>query len=105
MLVKLTPSVNFTNTTCLHAAFSSADPIHAKRQSSHQSFALLGSAGVKAGLSSSSGLNLINVLRTACTREDPKSVRIQSNPQYLFTLLGSTCAKAARRTLMKSTPD
>ncbi len=53
---------------------------------------------------STPGLNFINVLRTAFTRVDPKSVRIQSNPQYLFTLLGSTCAKAARRTLMKSTP-
>ncbi len=50
------------------------------------------------------GLNFINVLRTAFMCVDPRSVRIQSNPQYLFTLLGSTCAKAARKTLMKSTP-
>ncbi len=35
----------------------------------------------------------------------PKSVRIQSSCQYLFTLLGSTGAKAALRTLMKLTPD
>ncbi len=33
------------------------------------------------------GLNFINILRTALTHVDPKSVRIQSNPQYLFTLL------------------
>jgi len=33
-----------------------------------------------------------------------KSVRIQSSCQYLFTLLGSTGAKAAHRTLMKLTP-
>jgi len=50
------------------------------------------------------GLNFINVLRSAFTHVDPESVRIQSNPQYLFMLLGSTCAKAARRMLMKLTP-
>jgi len=32
-----------------------------------------------------------------------KSVRIQSSCQYLFTLLGSTGAKAAHRALMKLT--
>ncbi len=35
----------------------------------------------------------------------PKSVRIQSSCQYLFTLLGSTGAEAARKTLMKLTPE
>ncbi len=50
------------------------------------------------------GLNFINVLHTAFTHVDPESVRIQSNPQYLFTLLGSTGAKAVRRKLMKLTP-
>ncbi len=34
----------------------------------------------------------------------PISVRIQSSCQCLFTLLGSTGTKAARRTLMKLTP-
>jgi len=43
-------------------------------------------------------------LRTAVTPVAPKSVIIQSSGQYLFTLLGSTGAKAARRTLMKLTP-
>ncbi len=43
-------------------------------------------------------------LRTAFTPIAPKSVRIQSRCQYLFTLLGSTGAKAARRMLMKLTP-
>jgi hypothetical protein len=42
-------------------------------------------------------------LRTAFTLVAPKSVRIQSSCRYLFTLLGSTGAKAARRTLMKLT--
>jgi hypothetical protein len=50
------------------------------------------------------GLNFINVLRTAFTPVAPKSVRIQSSCQYLFTLLGSRSAKAVRRTLMKLTP-
>jgi len=50
-------------------------------------------------------INFINVLRSAITRVDPESVRIQSNPQILFTLLGSSCAKAAPKTLLKSTPD
>jgi len=50
-------------------------------------------------------LNFINVLCTAFTCIDPVSVRIQLNPQYLFTLLGSKCAKAAHKMLMKSTPS
>jgi len=50
------------------------------------------------------GLNFINILRTAFMHIDHESVRFQSNPQYLFTLLGSTYAKAARKSLMKSTP-
>ncbi len=43
-------------------------------------------------------------LRTAFTPVVPKSVRNQSSCLYLFTLLGSTGAKAARGTLMKLTP-
>jgi len=43
-------------------------------------------------------------LRTAFRPVAPKSVRIQSSCQHLFTLLVSTGAKAARRTLMKLTP-
>ncbi len=49
------------------------------------------------------GLNFINVLRTAFTLAGPKSVRIQSSSQYLFTFLGYTGAKAACRMLMKLT--
>ncbi len=44
------------------------------------------------------------VLRAAFALVGPKSVRIQSSSQYLFMLLGSPGAKAARRTLMKLTP-
>jgi len=43
-------------------------------------------------------------LRTAFTAVAPKSVRIQSSCQCLFTLLGSTGTKAARRASMKLTP-
>ncbi len=43
-------------------------------------------------------------LCTAFMPVAPKSIRIQSICQYLFTLLGSTGAKAACRTLMKLTP-
>ncbi len=44
-------------------------------------------------------------LQAAFTPVAPKSVRIKSSCQYLFTLLGSLCVKAVRRTLMKLTPD
>ncbi len=42
-------------------------------------------------------------LRTTFTPVAPKSIKIRSSCQYLFTLLGSTGAKAARRLLMKLT--
>ncbi len=43
-------------------------------------------------------------LRTGFMPVAPKSVRIQSSCQYLFTLLGSTSIKAVPRTLMKLSP-
>jgi hypothetical protein len=49
-------------------------------------------------------VTFINVLRTAFALVDPESIRTQSSCQYHFTLLGSTSAKAVRRTLMKLTP-
>jgi len=49
MLMKLTPSVDFTNIVIVHAAFLPADPKSAKKTDSWTVFfALLGSAGVKA---------------------------------------------------------
>ncbi len=42
-------------------------------------------------------------LRAAFMAVSPKSVRVQSSPQYLFMLLGSVCIKAAYRMLMKLT--
>jgi len=50
------------------------------------------------------GSILPTYLRTASMPVAPKSVRLQSSCQYLFTLLGSTGAKAARRMLMKLKP-
>ncbi len=50
-----------------------------------------------------SGVNFINVLRTAFTHVAPQIVRTQSIHKYLFTLLGSTCVKAVCRMLMKLT--
>ncbi len=43
-------------------------------------------------------------LRAAFMPLAPKSVRVQSSHQYLFTLWGSVHIKAARRMLMKLTP-
>ena len=50
------------------------------------------------------GFNFINVLRTTFMLVDPESVKNTVSHQYLFTLLGSTYAKAVRRTLMKLSP-
>jgi len=51
--------------------------------------------------------DLGSISSTAFTLVGPKSVKIQSSSQYLFTLLTlrSTGAKAAHRTMMKLTPD
>jgi len=49
------------------------------------------------------GLNFIDVLRTAFTLVDPKSVKRHWWPYCIFTLSGSMSAKAVRRTLMKLT--
>ncbi len=53
------------------------------------------------------GLNFINILRTAFTLIDPKSVikRDTDDLTVFFTLSGSTSAKAVRRMLMKLTLD
>ncbi len=51
-----------------------------------------------------SGLNFINVLCTAFTFVDPKSVKDTDDFTVFFTLLGSTSTKAVSGTLMKLTP-
>jgi hypothetical protein len=43
-------------------------------------------------------------LSEARTPKDPKKLKIQSNCQTFFALLGSERVKAARKTLMKLTP-
>jgi len=72
-------------------------------------YALWGSVSVKVVhkvlVKSTPGLNFINILRTAFTLVDPKSItKIQLSHKYLFTLLGSASVKAVRRTLMKLSP-
>jgi len=52
----------------------------------------------------SPGVDFINILRTAFTLVDPKSVKKIDNLTVFFTLLGSACQKAVRRTLMKLRP-
>ncbi len=52
-------------------------------------------------LSKTLGLNFINIICTAFTHADLKSIKFQLSCQYLFTLLGSTCVKASGRMLMK----
>ncbi len=47
-------------------------------------------------------LNFINVLRTAFTLADPKSIKKE---YQVFTLSGSTSVKAARQTLVKLMVD
>jgi len=52
------------------------------------------------------GVDFINVLRSALTLKDPKITKItkrQSSQQFLFALLGSLCMNTARKMLMKST--
>jgi len=51
------------------------------------------------------GVNFINVLRAAFALADPKSTKKTDNLTDFFALLGSACVKAARRMLLKLTPD
>ncbi len=70
---------------------------------------LLGSTRVKAVcrtlMKLTAGLNFINVLSTAFTSVDPKSVKRYWWLDWVLMILGSTRVKAVRRTLMKSTPE
>jgi len=51
------------------------------------------------------GLNFINILRTAFTIADPKSVKKTVKLLIFFSLSGSTSVKAAGKTLVKLTVD
>ncbi len=71
-------------------------------------FALLGSEHSKAAhkTMAKSGLNFINILCTAFTLADPKSVkRYTDDLPVFFTHLGSTSIKVACKTLVKLTLD
>ena len=52
-----------------------------------------------------SGVNFINVLRAAFALEDPKSAKKTVKLSSFIALLGSGRVKAARRTLVRLTPD
>ena len=51
------------------------------------------------------GVNFTNILRAAFTRADPKSAKKTVKLSSFIALLGSARVKAARRTLVKLTPD
>jgi len=51
-----------------------------------------------------SGVNFINILRSAFTGVDPKSAKKTVKLAIFFALLGSAFVKAACRMLMKLTP-
>ncbi len=51
------------------------------------------------------GVDSINVLRTAFTLADPKSVKKIDNLTVFFTLLRSASVKAVRKMLMKLSLD
>ncbi len=50
------------------------------------------------------GVHFINIIRTAFTLVDPKSVKKIDNLNVFPTLLGSGCVKAVHRKLMKFSP-
>jgi len=68
---------------------------------------LSGSAAIKFtgkwGEFDKTGVNFINILLTAFTREDPKRIKIQTSCQYLFALYGAGRIKAACKMFMKLT--
>ena len=51
------------------------------------------------------GVNFTNILQAAFTRADPKIAKKTVKFSSFIALLGSSHVKAARRTLVKLTPD
>ncbi len=51
------------------------------------------------------GVNFTNILCAAFTLVDPESIKKIDNLTVFFTLQGSACVKAVRRTLMNLSPD
>jgi len=70
-----------------------------------QFYAFLKIASALSFALSGSGLNLINVLRTAFTLVDPESIKRYWQLDWVLTLWGAAGVKAVCRTLMKSSPD
>ena len=52
-----------------------------------------------------SGVNFTNILRAAITRADPNSAKKTVKLSSFIALLGSSHVKAARKMLVKKTPD
>ncbi len=50
-------------------------------------------------------VNFANILRAALTRGDPESAKKTIYLTVFFALSGSACVKAARKLLVKFTPD
>jgi len=50
------------------------------------------------------GVNYTNIFTRRFYKRSSQKHKSQSSCQYLFTLLGSACVKAVRRTLMKLSP-
>jgi hypothetical protein len=50
-------------------------------------------------------VNFIKILREAFTRADPKSAKRYRWLEWIFTLLGSLCVKAARKTFWWNWPQ
>jgi len=52
-----------------------------------------------------SGVNFVNILQAAFMQADPESEKRQTTWLFFFHFVKSVCIKAARRMLMKLTPD
>ncbi len=50
-------------------------------------------------------VNFINILCATFSRPDPKSAKRYWQLDWILAFLGSVCVKAARKTLIKLTPD
>jgi len=97
--------------SCLRAAFKHADPKSEKKFSQVISVFFpfwnlpVQKRLIKCWWNWHPGLNFINVLYTAFTRSDPKSVKKTVKLSIFFMLSGSTSVKAAHKMLVKLTPN
>jgi hypothetical protein len=103
--MKLTPGVNFTK--ILWAAFTHRSQKRKKYSQTVNLFCAFAYFGICAHKSCELNIevNFTSILQAVFTGEGPKSQKRQSSHQCVFALLGSARIKAARKTLVKSTPD